>query len=100
MQEPHPFYLNKGHDVTTAEQMWYALLSHRGVEGIRVAVLQSLNETVELQKIHGIKKVNNFQYTHGSLKAWHANGIVQGRNIAVDKVAGQCHFTNCVTCKT
>ena len=93
-------YLNEGHDVTTAEQMQSAMLSHGGVEGVRVAVLQSLNETAELQKIPGISKLNNFQYTNGSLQAWRAYGIGQGKNIAVDKSAGQCHFTNCVTCRT
>ena len=93
-------YLNEGHDVTTAEQMRCAMLSHGGVEGVRVAVLQSLNETAELQKIPGISKLNNFQHTNGSLQAWRAYGIGQGKNIAVDKFAGQFHFTNCVTCGT
>ena len=32
-------YLNEGHDVTTAERIRCALLSHGGVEGVRVAVL-------------------------------------------------------------
>ena len=32
-------YLNEGHDVTTAEEMREALLSHGGVEGVRVALL-------------------------------------------------------------
>lgn len=93
-------YLNEGHDVTTAEQMRDALLSHGGVEGVRVAVLQSLNETTELQKIPGISKLNNFQYTDGNLQAWRAYGIGQGKNIMMDKVAGQRHFTYYVSCKT
>ena len=76
------------------------MLSHGGVEGVRVAVLQSLNETAELQKIPGISKLNNFHYTNGSLQAWRVYGIGQEKNIAVDKFAGQCHFTNCVTCRT
>ena len=74
-------YLNEGHDVKTAEQMRDALLSHGGVEGVRVAVLQSLNETTELQKIPGISKLNNFQYTDGNLQALRAYGIGQGKNI-------------------
>ena len=93
-------YLNEGHDITTAERMRDALLSHGEVEGVRVAVLQSLNETTELQKIPGISKLNNFQYTNGTLEAWRAYGIGQGKNIMMDKVAGQCHFTYCVPFKT
>ena len=78
-----------------------AMLSHGGVEGAIVAVLQSLNETAELQKIPGISKLNNFQYANGSLQAWRAYGIDQGKNIAVDKFAGHCHsVTNFVTCTT
>ena len=54
-------YLNQGHDVTTAEEMREALLSHGGVEGVRVALAPSINQRVELQKIPGINKLNNFQ---------------------------------------
>ena len=93
-------YLNEGHYVTTAEQMRRAILSHGRFEGVRLVVLQSLNEMAELQKIPGISKLNNFQYRNGSLQAWHGYGIGQGKNIAVDKFAGQCHFANCVTCST
>lgn len=93
-------YLNEGRDVTTAEQMRCARLSHGGVESVRVAALQSLNETEELQKIPAISKLNNFQHTSGSLRVWRACDISQEKNIAVDKVASQCHFTNCISCKT
>ena len=59
-------YLNEGHHVTTAEQMRCAILSHRGVKGVRVAVPPSLNATAKLQKIPGISKINNFQYINRS----------------------------------
>lgn len=85
-------YLNEGHDVTTAEEMREALLSHGGVEGVRVALLPSINQTVELQKIPGINKLNNFQFTDGSLQAWRAYGIGPGKSIAKEKVSGQCHL--------
>ena len=85
-------YLNEGHDVTTAEEMREALLSHRGVEGVRVALLPSINQTVELQKIPGINKLNNFQLTDGFLQAWRAYGIGPGKSIAKEKVSGQCHL--------
>ena len=82
-------YLNEGHDVTTAEEMREALLSHGGVEGVRVALLPSINQTVELQKIPGINKLNNFQFTDGSLQAWRAYGIGPGKSISREKVSGQ-----------
>ena len=85
-------YLNEGHDVTTAEEMREALLSHGGVEGVRVALLPSINETVEPQKLTGISKLNNFQFTNGSLQAWRAYGIGPGKSIAMENVSGQYHL--------
>ena len=41
-------YINEGHDVTNVQQMKTAILSHVGVEGVRVAVVEaSINETPE-----------------------------------------------------
>ena len=85
-------YLNEGHDVTTAEEMREALLSHGGVEGVRVGLLLSFNQAVQLQKIPGINKLNNFQFTDGSLQAWRAYGIGAGKSIAKEKVSDQCHL--------
>ena len=39
------FYINEENDVTTADQMKAALLSHRGVNGVRVAVVEGQTET-------------------------------------------------------
>lgn len=44
-------YINEGHDVTTAEGMKEALLSHGGVSGVRVAVLPIINEIPQQHKI-------------------------------------------------
>ena len=46
-------YINEGHDVSTAEQIKEALLSHGGVEGVSVAVVPSVTENTSLQKIQG-----------------------------------------------
>ena len=64
-------YINEGNDVTNAHQMKDALLSHGGVEGVRVAVADSLEDSVsgELPKIAGISKLNNFRFTGGELIA-------------------------------
>ena len=95
-------YLNEGHDVTTTQEMKEALLSYGGVKGVRVAILSSINETAELQKIPGISKLDNFQFIDRSLLAWRAYGIEKqkayleakfnigqstGRKVDPDKVA-------------
>ena len=83
--------INAGNNVTTAE-MKEALLSYGGVEGVWVAILLSVEETVELQKVSGISKINNFLFTEDSLQAWRTYAIDPGKTIASEKVPGQCHF--------
>ena len=53
-------YIYEGHDVTTAEQMKEAILSHGGVKGVRIVVVDvAFQETPEKRKITGINKLNN-----------------------------------------
>ena len=85
-------YINAGNNVTTTAEMKEALLSYGGVEGVWVAILLSIEETVELQKISGISKINNFLFTEDSLQAWRTYAIGPGKTIASEKVPGQCHF--------
>ena len=52
-------YINEGHDVTNAQQMKNALISYGGVEGVRVAAVERLEEHVvsaDKQKIPSISK--------------------------------------------
>lgn len=75
-------YINEGHDVTNAQQMKTAILSHGGVEGVRVAVVEaSVNETPEQRKIPGINKLNNFEFKNDGLFARRAYAIGKGRKI-------------------
>ena len=56
-------YINEGHDVTNAEQMEAALLSYGGVEGVRVATVERLEEHLvsdTQQKITGVSKTEQF----------------------------------------
>ena len=47
-------FINEGNDVTTAQQMKDALLSHGGVKGVRVAAADHLEEiSIEQPKIQG-----------------------------------------------
>ena len=85
-------YINEGHNVKTAAEMKEALLSYGGVEGARVTVLPLIEETVELRKLSGISKLNNFRFMEDSLQAWRAYAIGPGKTIASENVPGQCHF--------
>ncbi|KAK3729175.1 hypothetical protein QZH41_000580 [Actinostola sp. cb2023] len=54
-------YINEGHDVTKAQQMKDAILSYGGLQSVRVAVVETIEEAPsELTKIPGINKLNNF----------------------------------------
>ena len=76
-------YINEGHDVTTAQQMKDAILSHGGVESVRVAVVEGpIRETPEKRKIPGINKLNNFEFRDEGLLARRAYGIGEGSQIS------------------
>ena len=81
-------YINEGNDVTTAQQMQDALLSHGGIEGARVAVADSVEDSAacDLPKITGISKLNNFRFDDGKLLAWRAYAVGSGKllNVAMD----------------
>ena len=81
-------YINEGNDVTTAQQMQDALLSHGGIEGVRVAVADSVEDSAacDLPKITGISKLNNFRFDDGKLLAWRAYAVGSGKllNVAID----------------
>ena len=87
-------YINEGNDVTNAHQIKDALLSHGGVEGVRVAVADSLEDSVsgELPKIAGISKLNNFHFTGGKLIAWRAYAVGSGKLLDVAMNSGKVFF--------
>ena len=94
-------FINEGNDVTTAEQMRDALLSHGGIEGVRVAVTESLPEELpaetpvqdgekpEKPKIPGIRTLNNCRFTNGNLVAWKAYGIGSGKEVKMNPNQGK-----------
>ncbi|KAK3736782.1 hypothetical protein QZH41_002391 [Actinostola sp. cb2023] len=83
-------YINEGHNVTNAQEMKTALTSCGGIEGVRVAVVEGIDKLPmqDYQKIVGINKLNNFQYTEDCIIAWRAYDIAQGKEIPVEKVSG------------
>ena len=59
-------YVNKGNDVLTPADFKDAILSHGGVSGVRVAIVDTaIDETVGTQgKWKGISTLNNFSHTN------------------------------------
>lgn len=66
----------------TGSQFQEALLSHRGIEGVRVVAIDSMKDFVtdDARKIPGISKLNNFKFNPESITAWHAYGIGGGKD--------------------
>ena len=62
--------VNEKQDVVTAAKMKEALESHGGVRGSRVAVaaVNLANETGGTNKIKGISKLNNFEFTKEGIR--------------------------------
>ena len=79
-------YINEGHDVCTANDMKIALISHGGLEGVRVVSMDTIAETQDTaQTIAGITKLNNFEFpTTGTVTCWRAYGVGRGDVIELD----------------
>ena len=84
-------FVNEGNNVTNAKEMEKAILSHGGLPGIRVAVLDSLGETDVTgpqQKIAGISKLNNFRFSPGRVKVRQAFDIGPRKDIRLEETNG------------
>ena len=80
-------FINEGHDVTNATQLRDALISHGGIEGVRVACLDAVTKTLpvrETAKIPSISKLNNFELRDDGIKGWRAYSIGNGKEIKAD----------------
>ncbi|KAK3748950.1 hypothetical protein QZH41_010037, partial [Actinostola sp. cb2023] len=80
-------HLNEGHNVTTAKEMKDALLSHGGIKGVRVAVVENAEILTmrEQKKMPGINKLNNFEYKQNKLVTWRAYEVGKGKTLTIDK---------------
>ena len=81
-------FINEGNDVCTANDLEKALLSHGGLEGVRVVCLDTINETADdAQTITGITKLNNFEFSSDeSITCWRAYSVGRGKTIKPEKV--------------
>ena len=81
-------FINEGNDVTTALQIKDALLSHGGIDGVRVVSMETIEDLVEdSRKIPTISKLNNFTFHGDSITAWHVYGIGKGKEIVLEKTS-------------
>ena len=86
-------YINEGNDVCTGSPFQEALLSHRGIEGVRVVAIDSMEDFIidDARKIPRISKLNNFKFNSESITALHAYGIGSGKDIRLEKqLSGKC----------
>jgi len=76
-------FINEGHDVCTENDLRNALLSHGGLEGVRVVSLDIITETPDdVQKITGITKLNNYEFSsEGYITCWRAYSVGQRKVI-------------------
>ena len=86
-------FINEGNNVTNAKEMENAILSHGGLPGIRVVMLDSLGEPETVpatqQKITGISKLNNFRFYPGGMRVWQAFDIGPGKCISLEGTNGR-----------
>ena len=92
-------FINEGHDVTTAQEMKDAILSHGGIEGVRVAVVKTtIQEAPDKRKLDRINKLNNFEFRDdGCALARGAYGIGEGSVINLTGDKRESEYTNSVS---
>ena len=103
-------FINEGHDVTNGTQLWDALISHGGIEGVRVACSDAVTKTLpvrETAKNLSISKLNNFELRDDRIKGWRAYSIGDGKEIKADiwqtgktTVISFLHFVTTFNCFT
>ena len=89
-------YINEGHDVETAEDFKRTILSHRGLSGVRVALVDNPHYRHSVQgKWEGISSLNNFSFDKNgqNLTVWKSYCLGNGRKLLWSKLPGKlsCH---------
>lgn len=84
-------YVNEGHDVKNAQEFKTAILSHGGVTGVRVAVVDAAVAACEVPqvKLDGISMLNNFEFSGDTVTVWRAFDVGKGKQISKSKVEGK-----------
>lgn len=84
-------YINKGHDVVSANDFKRATLFHGGVRGVRVTLIYSTTQhPISLQgKLERVSKLNKFHYGEEYLTAWRAFDVGEGKAIPWSQLQGR-----------
>ena len=87
-------YINEGHDVVTPDDLRKAILSHGGVRGVRVTLIDSRKQhPTSLQgKLEGVSNLNNFYYGEECMTAWKAFDVGEGKVIPWSQLQGKNVF--------
>ena len=84
-------YINESHDVLTAHDFKEAMLSHGGINGVRVTLVTDVLEKPQ-QEMTGCWEVisifNNFLYQEDCVTVWKAYNIEAGKNIPWSQLQG------------
>ena len=85
-------YLNEGHDILTADDLKEAMVSHGGIRGVRVAVVDAreLEDYPSPEKWEGINSLNNFHYQDGGKEftVWKAYEVGKGKTLKWSQLIG------------
>jgi len=84
-------YIKEGHDVVSADDLKRAILSHGGVRGVRVTLIDSTKQhPISLQsKLEGASNLNNFHYGEECLTVWKAFDVGEGKTIPWSQLQGK-----------
>ena len=88
-------FLNEGNDITTAEELRDAMLSHGGVHGVRVALIDAKELNVLSQdKWEGINSLNNFLYKDNGrdVTIWKAYEVGDGKTLKWTNLKGKIWY--------
>lgn len=77
--------------MSTANDMKRALISHGGIDGVRVISMDTIAEQQETtQTVAGITKLNNFEFNStDSVTCWRAYGVGPGDVIKLDALSSK-----------
>ena len=87
-------YINEGHDVVTADDLKKAILSHGGVRGVRVTLIDSRKQhPISLQgKLERVSNLNDFYYGEECMIAWRAFDVGEEKAIPWSQLQGKNVF--------
>jgi len=87
-------YINEGHDVVSADDLKRAILSHGGVRGVLVTLIDSTKQPpISLRgKLEGVSSLNNFHYGDECLTVWKDYDVGKRKTIPWSQLQGKQIF--------